>query len=263
MNKKLLIALILIIGCLVAIIPLSFLGFPFPSGNPDGFEKATFEDSRVSEPEASVLPGIDLGTFGDLIIGPLGIILAFALTIGLFYLVKKIPDIKGQPKFIIFFIFAIILVVLLVIPFAIAAGSLKWKSSVAINQDNILSFSMESASLDGKKIGVETSNGTTMVSIEFSAVGFSHTIEITTESDEIGYIISTTYYTANGLSYIISFSKDETFLIIELAPTEGETYSLEIFDNLSIFTAEVEVEIIKFTFEQAGSEIGYSVGFDL
>ncbi|NVM01804.1 MAG: hypothetical protein HWN67_05690 [Candidatus Helarchaeota archaeon] len=263
MNKKLLIALILIIGCLIAIIPLSFIGFPFPSGNPDGFEKTTFEDSRVGEPEASVLPGIDLGKFGDLILGPMGILLAFVFTIGLLYLVKKIPDLKGQPKFIIFFILAVILGCLLVIPFAIAAGSLKWKSSVSINQNNILSFSMESASLDRKKNGVETLNGTSTVTLEFFVGGFSHTIELTTESDEIGYIISTTYYTAEGPSYTISISKNVTTFGIKLAPTEEETYSLELLDDEATFTAEIEVESIKFTIEQAGSEIGHSIGFDL
>ncbi|MFX0141906.1 MAG: hypothetical protein ACFFDN_50180 [Candidatus Hodarchaeota archaeon] len=263
MNKKIILTLVLITGCLMAIIPLAFLGFPFPSGNPDGFEKATFEDSRVGEPEASVLPGIDLGKFGDFILGPVGIILAFALTIGLFYLIKKIPDIKGQPKFTVFAIFAIILVCLLIIPFAIASSRLQWKSSISVDQDNIWTFSMETATLEGKKYGLETSNGTTTFSTEFSAFGLTHSFELSSESDEIGYTASITYHTAAGPSYTLSISEDETKFSIELTPTEEETYALELVENKTTFTAEIASDGITFKLEQTDNEFGSSIGIDL
>jgi len=263
MNKKIIIALVLITGCLIAIIPLAFLGLPFPSGNPDGFEKATFEDSRVGEPEASVLPGIDLGKFGDFILGPLGIILAFALTIGLFYLIKRMPDIKGQPRFIVFAIFAIILVCLLAIPFVIASGKLQWNSSISVDNDNLWTFGMETISLDQKHYGLETSEGNTNFSIEFFAVGLTHSFELSSESDEIVYTASITYYTAAGPSYTLSVSEDETVLGIELAPTEEATYTLEIEEEKATFKAEIAGDGITFTVEQTGNEFGYSIGMDL
>ncbi|MHA1298309.1 MAG: hypothetical protein ACTSO9_02580 [Candidatus Helarchaeota archaeon] len=263
MNKKIILALLLITGCLVAVIPLAFLGLPFPSGNPDGFEKATFEDSRVGEPESSVLPGIDLGKFGDFILGPLGIVLAFLLTIGLFYFLRKMPDIKGQPKFLVFAIFAIILICLLVIPFMMASSKLQWKSSISVDQDNIWTFSMESATLDGKKYSLETSNGTTTFALEFSAAGITHSIEVSSDSGEIGYTASITYHTAAGPSYTLSLSKDETKFSVELAPTEEETYTLEIVGNEVTFTAQIVSNDLTLTLEQAGNELGYSVGIDL
>ncbi len=263
MNKKIIFALLLITGCLVAIIPLAFLGIPFPSGNPDGFEKATFEDSRVGEPEVGVLPGIDLGKFGDFILGPLGIILAFALTIGLFYLIKRMPEIIDKPKFIVFAIFAIILICLLIIPFAIASGKLQWQSSISVDQEETWTFSMETATLDRTYYGLETSEGLTILTIEFSAFGLVHSFELNSSSSEIGYTASITYYTAAGPSYTLSFAEDETVLSIELAPTEEETYTFEIVEDGFTFTAEIAMDTLTFAVEQTGTEIISSITMSL
>jgi len=63
-------------------------GLPFPSSNPDGFERAVFGNAGVEETE-NIL-GIDLGAYTDFILGPLGIVLAFVLSfLVLKYLTKK------------------------------------------------------------------------------------------------------------------------------------------------------------------------------
>lgn len=262
MNKKLLIILVLIIGCLLGIITLAFLGLPFPSRNPDGFEKAIFKDSRISEPEVGVLPGIDLGTFGDLLLGPLGIIAAFVLMIGILYLIRKATIFKGYFKYIAFGIFAAFLIGLVIIPYVMVTYNDRWQNSISMDQDNNLTFSMKSISLDGKKYMIKSSNGTNKFSLDIIFGVLTHSFEFSTESTEIDYTVSTTYYTANGPSYTISASKNETVLNIELTPIEGQTYSLEIIGGEATFTTEIVSSGMTFSLSQSNSEIGYSIGIN-
>ncbi|MHA1380846.1 MAG: hypothetical protein ACTSRG_20970 [Candidatus Helarchaeota archaeon] len=263
MNKKILLALGVIIGVTVAIIPLAFLGLPFPSGNPDGFEKATFEDSRVGEPEASVLPGIDLGPFGDLLLGPMGILLAFVLTIGLLYLIQKIPGTVKQPKLIVFAIFVVVLISLLVVPLTIASTEIKWKSSIEANSDKVWTFTMEHVSLTGMKYGIENVNGNITITMEFMFAGLTQVFEMSCDSGEVSYYASTKYFTSEGPTYTFKLAANEPTITMELTPSEKTTYTLEVTGNQMVFTAEMTSNNMKYSIEQSSSGIAYAIGMDL
>jgi len=79
-NKKLMIALAIMIGVLIVLIPLlSWIGG-------DGME-ATLEAAGVHIPD--IFPALDLGPFGDYILAALIPLCIFAITYGVFYLIKK------------------------------------------------------------------------------------------------------------------------------------------------------------------------------
>ncbi len=234
---------------LLAIIPLAFLGLPFPSGNPDGFEKATFEDSRVGEPEAGILPGVDLGPFGDLLTGPLGIILVFGFTIGLFYLVKKMSDVVRQPKFLVFASFFIMLVILLIIPLTLATGAIRWDVSIEFNSNAEWKFTMEHTSLDRLKYTIEDLNGQTNFIFEFRTDAITHSIDLN-QTLHVNYALSTTYYSAEGPQFTLSTSNGETSLTIEMSPTEGATYALESTSEGLKFSSEITSGNLIYILEQ-------------
>ncbi|MHA1339799.1 MAG: hypothetical protein ACTSRZ_06640 [Promethearchaeota archaeon] len=88
-KKQIIILLSIFSGVIIIFVVMGALGLPFPSGNPDGFEKAVFDDAGISESENFL--GIDFGEITDFILGPAGIFIAFGLTLVVFYLIMRKP----------------------------------------------------------------------------------------------------------------------------------------------------------------------------
>ncbi len=79
-NKKLMIALLIIIAVLIILIPV----FSWVGG--DGME-ATLEAAGIKLPE--LFPALNLGPFQDYILAALIPLCMFAITYGVFYLIKR------------------------------------------------------------------------------------------------------------------------------------------------------------------------------